>query len=320
MSTFKPTSQKLFFSKNDPNDLRLGDIFQNTTIEELSEKTDISNSYCILGYPDDEGIRLNGGRTGAASGPDTIRQFLYKMTPAQITQDYYDIGSLETESTPLENRHQLAKEIVFTLQNKKIRTISLGGGHDYGYPDTSGFLKANIGPGEKPLILNFDAHLDVRPTDKGYNSGTPFYRLLNEFEGQFDFAEIGIQPQCNSLKHREWAQARKVNIFNLKDIQLNGGLTSLLEHSLFKKLTKSTPVFISFDIDGLSSTEAQGCSQSWVTGLKTEDYLLFFSKLAKLCDIRGLGIYEVSPPLDINNQTAKTAALIAYHFLFEDSL
>ena len=317
MSPFRPTSQKLFFSKNDVDDIRLGDLFKTSTIEDLNTP----NSYCLLGYPDDEGIKLNNGRLGAASAPVTIRQFLYKMTPALVQSSFYDAGDLQTESD-LATRHQLAQKTIQTLQSKKIKTISFGGGHDYGYPDASGFLKAQhySSQNTKPIVLNFDAHLDVRPTTNGFNSGTPFYRLLNEFENQFEFAEIGIQPQCNSIKHRDWALNKKVQVFNLNDIQQNKGLSSLLQHPLFTKITKSTPVFISFDIDCLTSTEAPGCSQSWVTGLKTEDFLKFFSKLSKLCDIRGLGIYEVSPPLDFNDQTSKTAALIAYNYLFQDSL
>lgn len=278
-----------------------------------------ANSFCISGYPDDEGINLNGGRIGAATAPQTVREFLYKMTPAFAQNQYFDLGDLKPEAE-LDLRHSTAQQNIFSLQKKNIRTITIGGGHDYGYPDASGFLKAHIGKDVKPVVLNFDAHLDVRPTTKGFNSGTPFYRLLSEFEGQFEFAEIGIQPQCNSIKHRDWALHKKTHIFNLKDIQQNNGLTSLMAHPLFSKITKATPVFISFDIDCLTSTEAPGCSQSWVTGLKTEDYLKFFLKLAKVADIRGLGIYEVSPRLDIDNRTSKTAALIAYHYMFQDSL
>ncbi len=315
MTAFRPISQKLFFSKNDPDDIRLGDLFKTTTVEELAT----SESFCLLGYPDDEGIKLNGGRIGAAGAPSVIRQYLYKMTPTPAPTHFFDLGDLQIEST-LEIRHQKARETVQTLQSKKIKTISLGGGHDYGYSDASGFIKAHLSSGQKPVVLNFDAHLDVRPTTNGFNSGTPFYRLLNEFENQIEFAEIGAQPQCNSLKHREWALSKKAHIFNLKELQQNDGLMGLFTHPVFSKLTKTTPLFISFDIDGLTSTEAPGCSQSWVTGLKTEDYLRFFAKLAKLCDIRGLGIYEVSPPLDSNDQTSKTAALIAYNFLFQDSL
>ncbi|MBY0555013.1 formimidoylglutamase [bacterium] len=315
MNSYIPTSSNLFFSKNDPDDIRLGDI-----VKPADFSTQIpDNSFCISGYPDDEGINLNGGRIGAATAPHHIREFLYKMTPVFAQNSFFDIGDLKPEGE-LGQRHQTAQSSIQNLHKNKIRTITLGGGHDYGYPDASGFLKAYTGGKHTPIVLNFDAHLDVRPTTKGFNSGTPFYRLLSEFEGQFEFAEIGIQPQCNSIKHRDWALHKKAHIFNLKDIQQNAGLNGLFAHPLFSKITKNTPVFISFDIDCLTSTEAPGCSQSWVTGLKTEDYLKFFLKLAKLADVRGLGIYEVSPRLDIDNRTAKTAALIAYYYLFQDSL
>jgi len=322
VNTFKPCPENLFFSKNNPADIRLGELFKSISINELNQihklnqKTTDHESFCILGYPDDEGIALNGGRIGAAAAPNTIRQYLYKMTPALSQNQFFDIGNLNLEATDLTLRHQRAEESLYQLQKNKIKTISLGGGHDYGYPDASAFIKAHQNSKTKPLVLNFDAHLDVRPTTSGYNSGTAFYRLLNEYENQFDFAEIGIQPQCNSVNHREWALSKKAHIFNLKDIQSGEGLLSLFDHMLFSTLKKSTPVFISFDIDGLTSTEAPGCSQSWVTGLKTENFLNFMTTLSKRCDIKGLGIYEVSPPLDLNNQTSKTAALIAYYYLF----
>jgi formiminoglutamase len=315
VSNYNPTSSHLFFSKNDPDDLRLGDLFKTSD----SSKSHDPHSYCLLGYPDDEGIKLNGGRIGAEAAPQMIREFLYKMTPQFSPNKFFDLGDLKTDVS-LPERHSIAQNDICNLHKQNLRTISLGGGHDYGYSDASGFLKAHLGKDVKPVVLNFDAHLDVRPTTKGFNSGTPFYRLLSEFEGQFEFAEIGIQPQCNSIKHRDWALNKKAHIFNLKDIQNNNGLTSILAHPLFSKLTCNTPLFISFDIDCLTSSEAPGCSQSWVTGLKTEDYLKFFLRLAKLADIRGLGIYEVSPKLDSDNRTSKVAALISYNYLFQDSL
>lgn len=316
MSPYKPTSEKLFFSKNDPDDIRLGNLVRSTLPEELSAR----DSFCLLGYPDDEGIKLNGGRPGAAAAPVAIRQYLYKMTPPNAAETkFFDAGDLNTV-TDLPARHQQAQQTVFDLQHKCIRTVTLGGGHDYGYADASGFLKANLNGKFRPLVINFDAHLDVRPDKNGFNSGTPFYRLLNEFTGKFDFAEVGIQPQCNSSVHRSWAESKGAAIFTLGDLLKNGGLNSLLQKPPFSQLTKATPVFISFDIDCLTSTETPGCSQSWVTGLKTENVLLFLAKLYQISDVRGLGLYEVSPPLDLNDQTSKTAALIVYNFLFQGAL
>lgn len=318
MGHFTPAEESLFFTKNDPLDIRLGEIFKNIDLE----NTQSSNAFALLGYPDDEGIALNGGRIGAALGPDKIRQFLYKMTPPQKAQaTFADVGNLTISGVDLPNRHELVKQSIFKLQSQNIKTISLGGGHDYGYPDAAGFLKAVVKSGPRPLILNFDAHLDVRPADKGFNSGTPFFRLLTdtEFTGAFDFAEIGIQPQCNAPQHREWALKNKAEIINLKDLQKTG-LPNLFQHSFFARVTKKTPVFVSFDIDAITSSEAGGCSQAWVTGIKTEEFLQFFSNLCHNSEVRGLGIYETSPPLDIDSRTSKTAALLAYNFLFQDAL
>jgi formiminoglutamase len=317
VGSFTPAEKSLFFTKNDPHDTRLGELFKSTSPENPCSP----DSFVLLGYPDDEGISLNGGRTGAAQGPDKIRQFLYKMTPASKMQTAFaDIGNLISAAGDLPARHRQAQHAVFKLQEQKAKTISLGGGHDYGYPDASGFLKAFVKAGQRPLILNFDAHLDVRPDTGGFNSGTPFFRLLSdpEFAGTFDFVEIGIQPQCNSLHHREWAKSKGAHIVDLKEVQ-QSGLGALFRHRAFSQVTKRTPVFVSFDIDALTASEAGGCSQAWVTGLKTEEFLQFFATLCQNTDVRGLGVYEVSPPLDTDNRTVKTAALIVYHFLFQEN-
>jgi len=317
VSNFSFVPSSLFFTKNDPLDPRLGDIVKAKQIDELV----VNNAFAVLGYPDHEGIKLIGGRTGAAEGPQKIREFLYKMTPAATTDlpIISDIGDLSLESL-LAQRHEAAKEAVYKLHQKQQRVISLGGGHDYAYADGAAFIQQYKNSKYKPVILNFDAHLDVRPVVSGLNSGTPFYRLLSEFAGHFEFAEIGIQPQCNSPYHRQWATGNGAHIFDLSDIQKGQGLASLWNHELFRQLNSETPLFISFDIDGITSSEGGGCSQAWATGLGTQDYLNFFHQLKTQADIRALGLYEVSPPLDIDNRTSRIAALLAYHFMMQDLL
>ncbi|MBC7740604.1 MAG: formimidoylglutamase [Bdellovibrionaceae bacterium] len=309
-----PTSPQLFFSKHDPEDPRLGDLFKP---QALTDGSLLADQVALFGYPDDEGIKLNGGRPGAAEAPRLIRQFLYKMTPSHKKDlALLDLGDLSTK-VDLAERHEQAQTIMEYLQTKKVRTISLGGGHDYGYSDSSGFVKAALKnyPNERPVVINFDAHLDVRPTEKGFNSGTPFYRLLSEFHKDITFAEVGLQPQCNSLFHREWAQKKGATLFDLKDVS-GGKIQTLFQHPFFKNISKTTPVFISFDIDCLTSSEAGGCSQSWATGITTQEALDFLDTLYQISNVRGIGIYEVSPPLDHDFKTSKTAALLAYHFLF----
>jgi formiminoglutamase len=104
MSLWRPTDPQLFFSRQDQDDPRLGDLVRPFTPGAALGP----RAFVIGGYPDDEGIRLNGGRLGAATAPVAIRRPLYKMTPAlQETLDFtlYDHGDLDVTSIALADRH-----------------------------------------------------------------------------------------------------------------------------------------------------------------------------------------------------------------------
>src|SRR4051794_8420372 len=40
----------------------------------------------LVGFPQDEGVRRNGGRVGAAAAPDAIRQALSRLTPCDLSR------------------------------------------------------------------------------------------------------------------------------------------------------------------------------------------------------------------------------------------
>jgi formiminoglutamase len=311
-----PTPSTLFFSKNDSQDPRLGELSKAKTFSDLASS---SEEFVIVGYPDDEGIRINGGRPGAALAPDQIRSSFYKMTPSvfsQKTTGVSDLGNLEIEGVELAERHQRARTIAREVLRNRNKLLSLGGGHDFGYSDGAAFIEATrelqSSSKNKPIIFNFDAHLDVRSTEKGPTSGTPFFRLLTEFPGEFDLVEVGIQPQCNSRNHLRWAEEQGAQIISLEEIQHKGLLNSIKPWLSGEPLR---PCFLSVDIDGFPSSEAPGCSQSWTTGIKTLEFLEVLHKLPQHFDVLGMGIYEVSPPLDSDHRTSKLAALLLHHFI-----
>lgn len=268
----------------------------------------------IWGYPDDEGIRLNGGRPGAAQGPDQIRTCFYKMTPPLTSKKrplIWDGGNLDL-SLALKARHEKAQSQALQSYTDKKFVITLGGGHDYGYPDAAAFVHAFKKSKKKPVVINFDAHLDVRPLDKGLTSGTPFFRLLSEFAKEMHFFEIGIQNHCNAKNHLAWAVKQNAIIIEQEKISQKS-----LYQCLLPKLSKfkGHPTFLSVDIDGFTSSEVPGCSQSWPVGFTTQDFLKTLKVIFQKLDVKGLGIYEVSPPLDVGNLTSRLAALIVYHSL-----
>ena len=145
MRTFVDANPSLFFKKNDPRDIRLGEIVQ----KQLSSKP----SLAIVGYPDDEGITRNGGRPGAKLAPDTIRKYFYKMTPPPFSKSpmpIVDLGNININEMPdIEVRHVKAEAELKKVLKAKHTVLSFGGGHDYGYPDGSAFLETF----KNPLII-----------------------------------------------------------------------------------------------------------------------------------------------------------------------
>lgn len=306
MTITRAPDPALFFSRQDPQDPRLGELAR-FPIEDSSVE--------LVGWPDDEGIRLNGGRPGAADAPDRIRKYLYKMTPpltGSASPRIHDRGNLPTDGA-LADRHLRAREIALDIHRRGHAALSFGGGHDYGFPDAAAFLDRYLTPNTRPLVVNFDAHLDVRPADKGFHSGTPFRRLLEEFGNRFDFLEIGLQPQCNSRAHFAWAREQGAELWMIDEVRSAEAMQSRLLTWLSSRAGR--PLFVSLDIDAISSVSAPGCSQSWDRGLASDRVFEALSLFDRKADWRGLGIYEVSPALDTDDRTSKLAALFAWDFI-----
>jgi formiminoglutamase len=273
----------------------------------------------LLSYPDDEGIALNEGRVGAALAGDNIRKFLYKMTWPLLKKPtvpiLYDLGSLPIIGD-LKERHENARAIVKDLLPKHT-VFSLGGGHDYAFADGAAFIESFAGDNSsapcRPLIVNLDAHLDVRPTTWGLNSGTPFFRLLTEFNKKFQFLELGLQKQCNSVDHWQWAIERGAELSSLDEIRQIGTLPLL--KSILQGSSKKQKCFISLDIDVFAQFLTNGCSQSWGAGLTYQEGFEIINWLLENKDVRLFSIYEVSPPLDFNHSTSKLAANLLHYVI-----
>src|SRR5690606_38517742 len=134
-----------------------------------------------------------------------------------VAPNLYDLGNLKNAGS-LEERRQSLKNFLATLYKNKQRVLSLGGGHDWAYPDIAALLQHySVGRNKKRcVVVNIDAHLDVRNDDKGVTSGTSFYRLLEEFNN-FDLIQVGIQPYATSQFHANYAKSKKVRTIYFHD-------------------------------------------------------------------------------------------------------
>ncbi len=109
---------------------------------------------------------------------------------------------------------------------------------------------------------------------------------------------------------------KNAHVLSYEELSLSGEsftrkMLEFLEPHIFKK----RPTFLSIDMDVFSNAFAPGCSQAFATGLTPFDFMPVLKVLLKRLDIKIMGIYEVSPPLDMDDRTSKLAAQIAYEYI-----
>ncbi len=314
-----PSSVDLFFRRNDPKDVRLGEIVSRWDGSKSYDESLKNQDVVILGWPDDRGITLNNGRPGAKEAPDAIRKALYKLTPG-IDQTFknlkiLDLGNLKTDSE-LEKDHENAAKVVEKISGKGIVPIILGGGNDFAYADIVGFYRAS--QGQKRLgVINIDAHLDVRDLRQGLTSGTPYFRLLEgaspPLQGQ-DFIEFAIQPHRNTLDYYTYVKQKGVEVIFLENVQARGA-RKVFFHALSRLTQTCDLVAVSLDMDSVKQADAPGVSAPSPNGLSAEDVEEIAHLIGGEPKVKLFSIYEVCPKFDRDNQTSQLAASVVWHFL-----
>jgi agmatinase len=142
------------------------------------------------------------------------------------------------------------------LLNDDLAPISLGGDHSITYP----IIKALSQKYKNLNILHFDAHPDLYNDFQGnrYSHASPFARIMEEKLAQ-RLVQIGIRTV--NAHQREQIERFDVEVFGPHE----------WERAL--ELEFDSPVYISFDIDGLDPAFAPGVSHREPGGLSTRQAL-----------------------------------------------
>ena len=298
----------------DLDDTRLGNFVRapqgnfGDILREIRE-----GDFVLLGYPDDRGVDRNGGRLGAADAPDAIRKYLYNMTPdpTRHRPDFliWDLGNMKSWSLSLSDAHMAARKAIEEIRITGARIITLGGGHDWAYPDFADF---------RGRIINVDAHLDMRPLTKDVeassHSGTPFRKLVTQRTDAPPLSILGLQKHCNAHHHLEFAQGTRANLIFLEDLPSTFEAQWDLIRDKFGLAAGSEPFGLSIDMDAFAQSIAPGVSAPQSFGLDPNIVRRLIESLAKRT--RHLGIYEMNPLYDRDGETARLAARLIHNFLF----
>lgn len=266
----------------------------------------------LLGFPSDEGVRRNGGRTGAAEGPAAIREALYRLTPdaeqpelfADLLARTADLGDVPVTGRVEADQERLG-EALAPLLEEGVVPIILGGGHETSFGHFLGYE----GAGLEVEILNWDAHADVRPlTEEGAHSGSPFRQALDHAGGRCRrYRVAGLQPQSAAAAHVAFVRERG------GEVLWRRSLSEARVQALARSLAHRT--LATFDLDAVEAASAPGVSAPGPGGLPVPLWLLAAYEMGRAPHVASVDVVELCPPLDPDGRTARLAALTVWHVL-----
>lgn len=320
MSPYAKPSPGIYTGRTSGQQLYLHEKISCIHIDELPENT-AGPFFTLLGYRCDEGVRRNQGRTGAAAGPDAIRQQLGKL-PNHLREEteIFDAGNLDCANGTLAAAQESLTEAVAEILGRKSFPIILGGGHDMAYGSYSGIRKY-AGPAKTIGIINFDAHFDLRATDSenhpwSRNSGTPFYQIARDCQAQetvFRYLCLGIRKDANHRLLFDTAGKLGVEYLLREDFstvrqeQINARINTFIKNVDL--------VYVTIDMDGFSSAYAPGVSAPSPMGFSPEVVLESLKIILKSGKVCALDLAECNPEFDVDSQTVKLAASLVHYLV-----
>ncbi len=273
----------------------------------------------ILGFPQDEGVRRNGGRVGSAQAPAEIRRWLGRLTPSDpaavvdlTTLPPLDAGNVRITGS-LEESQQVLGEVLAGLLQTGAVPIVLGGGHETAYGCYLGYAASR----SPAAIINIDAHLDVRPCVDGRgNSGTPFRQAMEHPDHPLPggrYVCLGVQPHATARQHVDYARQRGC-VVRWRD-ECTGELLSLFRRELQRLQDEGCRVHVTVDADAVDDAAVPGVSAANVGGLDARAVLACARAAGASPAVSSLDVVEINPAHDRDGQSARWAALLAWHFL-----
>lgn len=178
--------------------------------------------------------------------------------------------------------------------------------HDIAYGSYLGIRKAY--PDKKIGIINFDAHLDMRPYDNGRTSGTSFKEIMDN-DKEVQYAITGFQKSGNTERLIKTAESFNVLILEEEYPE------ELVIEELKNFIEKVDILYITFCMDVFEASSAPGVSAPVVMGMdpkKGKRLLRFLMRTEKVICV---DFAEVNPVYDIDNRTAKLAGCLIYEVM-----
>ncbi|MBT3409448.1 MAG: agmatinase [Halieaceae bacterium] len=270
----------------------------------------------LVGVPLDIGT---SNRAGSRFGPREIRCESVMVRPyCMYTQaapfdsfQVADIGDVPLNTFNLLKSIDIIEGFFDDVLSHGAKTISMGGDHTVALP----ILRATAKKHGPVALIHVDAHSDTNDSMFGerITHGTIFRRAIEENLVQADkMFQIGLRTTGYSAEDFDWARNQGALVVPAEECW-HKSLSPLMTE-IRGVIGTETPVYLSFDIDGLDPSVAPGTGTPEPGGLSTIQGIEIIRGCWGL-NMVGADLVEVSPPYDTTGNTSLLAANLMFEML-----
>lgn len=273
-----------------PEKTKAGYSFADTPVK-ISLK---ESRVVVYGVPLD--VTTSFGK-GTSRGPEAIRFASARQIETFVLDeksDIYDlVGIFDLGDLKLPKTKSIAKtlayldstipRVVASLRRDGKIPVMLGGEHTLSYYQ----LKALAG--EKPVVIHFDAHRDMKPEYEGLEMchTTPFYHLLQHIPGE-NLIQIGIRQ----TDKEENETAAKSGVTTFDAWRVHDDIDAVADY--LQKITTGKKIYISFDIDAYDLPYVPCTGTPEPFGLNPFQVLKLVKAISPSAHLIGMDMVEVA--------------------------
>lgn len=257
-------------------------------------------------------------RPGTRLGPRQIRDESRMLRPYNMATraapfdslQVADIGDVPINTFHLPKTVDIISAFYDEVLSHGCTPLTLGGDHVITLPILRAIAKKHGPVG----LIHVDAHADVNEHMFGepIAHGTPFRRAQEEgLLARNKVVQIGLRGTGYAAEDFDWCRNQGFLVVTAEECWYRS-LEPLMAE--VRERMGDTPVYISFDIDGLDPSVAPGTGTVEMGGLTSAQGLEIVRGAAGL-NIVGGDLVEVSPPYDPRGNTALMGATLLYEML-----
>jgi len=219
-----------------------------------------------------------------------------------------DLGDLDLPATSVRKAHEIVESAAKAIFVEGAFPFFIGGDNGLTGALIRGLASAR--PELELGLIVIDSHYDVREYESEdlLSSGTPYRRALETsvLTGARTTI-VGTREFANASYYDRWVREAGVTIIPVEEFDRRTAHEIAVE--LRERVeSHSQAIFLSIDIDSVTSGEAPGSSAAAPGGLRSREIIAIVREISRSRKLIGVDLSELSPPWDVQSMTAKLAA------------